>query len=199
MKFYRRLLIAFAVLSFAQGPAFAASLSFRPAELSAHAPAPSHAPLSDVLKLVGLGIGALGITIRKDVGSIAQKFVTRAQAAQGDYKDGVQGAGQKWEQGAQAGESNYEQGVTAAIADKRFGRGVTGQGAKFQANAVNLGSQRYAPGVANAKDSYAKGMQQVISTLQGLNLPPAGPRGSQQNYQRAQAVGTALAAMRTAK
>lgn len=152
-----------------------------------------------LLTVLGLGLGAFGITIRKDVGSIAAKYVTRAGAAGGDYKDGVSGAGPTWEQNTQGAEANWEQGTQAAISDKRFAKNVSGKGSKYQTNAVNLGSQRYGPGVANAKDAYAKGMAPVLATLSGLQLPPKGPRRSPQNQARSNAVGLALGAMKTGR
>jgi hypothetical protein len=62
--------------------------------------------------------------------------------------------------------------VQAAITNKRFAKGVQGKGGKYQTNAVNLGSQRYGPGVANAQQAYQQGMAPVIAALQSVNPPP---------------------------
>lgn len=111
----------------------------------------------------------------------------------------MQAAGATWEQNTAAAEGSYEAGVQASIANKRFSKGVQGKGGKFQTNAVNLGSNRYGPGVANAQAAYQQGMQPVISVLQGINLPAKSFRGSPANQQRANAVATALAAIRANK
>jgi len=146
-----------------------------------------------------LGLGVLGITIRKDTGTLAQKFVTRAGAAAGDYKDGVTNAGAAWASGAGGAESNWEAGVQAATGNKMYAKGIARVGpTKYVNNAVNLGSQRYGPGVANAKDAWAKGVQKYLDVLKGLNLPPKGARRSPQNQARAAAVATALAAAKVA-
>lgn len=199
MKICARVLAIAAVLALAAGPALsAATLTAPDVAMSAptsHAPS---APLRGVLSLLGSGV-VFGITIKKDIGSIAQKFVTRAQAAAGDYKTGVANAGGAWEQNTVAAEPNYDQGVQAAITAKRFGKGVAGKGGKYQTNAVNLGSQRYGPGVANAQSAYQTGMAPVLQTLQALSLPPKSFRGSPQNQGRSNAVATALAAMRANK
>jgi hypothetical protein len=136
----------------------------------------------------------------KDTASIAQKFIARAGAATGDYKAGVQGAGQDWQTNTQNSEGNWEQGTQQAIADKRFQKGVSAAGsAKYTSRAVNLGSTRYAPGVAASGDDYAKGVQPYLDKLKSLDLPPKGPRRSPQNMQRANAVAVALGALKTGK
>ena len=57
----------------------------------------------------------------KDTGSLAKKFVQRASAAAGDYKDGVQAAGSDWEANTKAAEDNYKLGVTQASASEHLG------------------------------------------------------------------------------
>ena len=135
----------------------------------------------------------------KDTGSLAKKFVTRASAAQGDYKDGVTGAGGRMEAAAKAAEPNYEAGVTAAIARKAFGRGLNGAGAKFEKNATTLGPQRFAQGVQNAGDAWGSGVQPYLDRLKSLDLPPKGPKRSPQNQQRSAAVQLALGALKEGK
>ena len=181
------------------GPLSAASL---PLTHGVHVSAPAeHAPSSPgraLLAYLGGGL-VIGLTIKKDIGSIATKFVTRAQAAAGDYKTGVANAGSTWEQNTTAAEPQYEAGVQQAINNKKYGKGAAGKGTKYQTNAVNLGSNRYGPGVANAQAAYTQGMAPVLQVLQGINLPAKGFRGSPQNQQRSNAVATALAAWRANK
>lgn len=199
MRVFARYSLLVLVAVLAARPAFAAPV------LMTHSPsvsAPLHVPASpvaDVLAWLAGSAAVFGITIKKDIGSIAQKFVTRAQAAAGDYKTGVQGAGSTWEQAAGAAESTYDAGVQAAITNKRFAKGVQGKGGKYQTNAVNLGSQRYGPGVANAQQAYQTGMAPVLAALQSVNLPARSFRGSPANQSRSNAVGTALAALRSNK
>src|ERR1700752_2822371 len=105
------------------------------------APGSAASTLADVLDALAYGAG-IGMAIRiKDTGTLAQKFVQRAGAAAGDYKDGVQQAGQDWETNTKNAEASYEQGVQQSIADKRFGKGVSAAGAgKNTKNASELGS-----------------------------------------------------------
>ena len=133
----------------------------------------------------------------KDTASLANKFATRAGAAAGDYKEGVQAAGADWEANTRNAEANYEAGIQEAISQKRFGKGVGAAGAqKFTRRATELGSLRYGPGVQASKDEWAKNTQPFLDALKSLNLPAKGPRRSPQNMQRAAAVAAALGALK---
>jgi len=138
------------------------------------------------------------ITI-KDTGSLAKKFVTRATAAQGDYKDGVTGAGGKFETAAKAANDSWKQGVTAAAGRDAFTKGLTGSAQKYEKNATTLGPQRFAQGVQNAGDAWASGVQPSLDRLKSIDLPPRGPRRSPQNQARSAAVQIALGALKEGK
>jgi hypothetical protein len=192
LRFFVRFLALASVVTLLAGPALAAPLAtpVTPVVRSSDAPA-HHAPTG--LELLYLAPIAFGITIRKSAQDISAKFVNRAQAAGKDYTDGVQGAGQEWETNARAAEGAYEQGVQEAIGRKAFGAGIGNAGAaKYQNNAVKLGGQRYAPGVANAQESYVRGVSKYFDVLRNLQLPPKGPRRSPQNQARSNAVAMAL-------
>lgn len=199
MRIFARLSLILTLAVLAVGPVLAAPIALAHGpSIAATAPGSMHTFASVVGWLAG-GALAFGITIRSDTATLANKFVTRAQAAAPDYKTGVQNAGGDWETNTKNAEANYEQGVQQSIADKRFGRGVAGSGGKYQANAVALGTQRYAPGVANAKDAWQRGVQPALDTLKSLNLPPKGPRRSPQNQARSAAVSLALGNLKTGK
>src|SRR5436309_1379328 len=107
----------------------------------------------------------------KDSASIAQKFVQRAQGAGKDFSDGVAAAGPDWQANALAGEGNFEAGVQQAIADKRYGKGITAAGSqKYVQNATTLGPQRYATGVAQAAGAYQKGVEPHLQAMRALSL-----------------------------
>jgi len=199
MRVMAKALIVLVVLTLTAGPLLAAPVSLSRAPVWSTPTHPGSPIVSTLVQLLGAGVAVFGLTVKKDIGTIAQKFVTRAQAAAGDYKTGVQGAGGKWETNAAAAEPAYDAGVQAAIASKRFVKGIGGKGGKYQTNAVNLGSQRYGPGVANAQDAYSKGMAPVLQTLASINLPAKSFRGSPQNQARSNVVSTALAALRANK
>jgi hypothetical protein len=199
MRVFAKCSLVALVLTLAVVPLGAATMSLRAgSSVSAPGDATASGWLALATKVLTLG-GVVGLTIKKDIGSIAQKFVTRAQAAAGDYKTGVSNAGGTWEQNTTASEPQYEAGVQQAMTNKKFSKGAAGKGGKFQTNAVNLGSQRYGPGVANAQTAYQTGMAPVLQVLQGIQLPAKGFRGSPQNQARSNVVATALAAWRANK
>lgn len=131
----------------------------------------------------------------KDVAMSAQKFVSRAQAASGDYKTGVSNAGQRWHDAAKASSDTWKAGVQDAVGRNAFATGVDKAGpAKYQDNATNKGSQRYGPGVAAAQATWQNNVSPFLNVIAGLNLPTRQPKGNPANYARVQAVGDALRA-----
>lgn len=177
-------------------PVFAFPLG-APAGPTVQAPTAPLRSVARVLETLG-SLLAVGMAIKvKDIGAVTQKYQTRAAAAAGDYKTGVQQAGADWQSGALAGESNFEQGVQQAIAAKRYGRGIQSAGAdKYVQNAVNLGAARYPQGVQQAAPAFSKGMAPVLQRIANLTLPPKGPKRSPQNQQRAAMVALELGKMK---
>jgi hypothetical protein len=192
LKTVHRFLFVLAVIA-ALSPA-----TFLP-RLSAHTPtvsAESHqvptAPgPADALRLSPLLCGAIKV---KDAGTVAAKWKTRASAASGDYSTGVQGAAQDWEAKSTAAEDVYKQAVTDAASKGRYGQGVRGSSGKYLKNATTLGPQRFQAGVANAQDAMAGAIAPVLQTIAGLNLPPRGVKGT--NQERSNIVATALRKMK---
>lgn len=129
----------------------------------------------------------------KPIAQIASKWSSRAQAAAPDYKAGVSSTQKDWAGLTAASAESWAGGVTQAVADGRFGKGVTQAGtAKWKSASESKGAQRYGPGVASAQSAYQTGFQPFADVLSSLTLPARGPKGSPQNYQLVQAVGTAL-------
>lgn len=123
----------------------------------------------------------------------ADKWKRRAAAASQDYQAGVQNPRTPWHQAVQAAQGSYEQGVQQAIADNRYGKAATPANTqKQQAKAATLGAQRYGPGVQQSGDAYASGMRPYVAVMENTVLPPRGPKGDPNNYQRTIAMGTAL-------
>lgn len=192
MRILTRLLVLTAVLVLGTGPAlFAAPLAGAGTHLSAPAEFPSPPRTGLEVLLWPLAFGA-AIKIA-DTAKLAQKYKTRAGAAQADYKAGVETAGADWEAGARAGEPNYVAGVQESIAKGRYGKGIASAGAaKYVKNAVDLGVQRYPQGINQGVDAWARGVQPAFDKLKSLQLPPPGPKRSPQNQQRANMVALEL-------
>ncbi|OLB84958.1 MAG: hypothetical protein AUI15_33855 [Actinobacteria bacterium 13_2_20CM_2_66_6] len=192
MRLLSRLLLASAVVGLTAGPLVAAP---RSVTAGPHLTLPAEgasSPFGTLAQLITSGAVVFGAIRIRDTASLANKFATRAQGAQADYKDGIQTGGADWENAARSAEPAYEQGVQDAISKKRFGKGVSGSQQKYIQNATTLGPQRYAQGVANAKDAWARGVQPALDLLKGLTLPPRGPRRSPANQARANMVAQEL-------
>lgn len=129
----------------------------------------------------------------KPIDQIATKWNTRASAAGQAYTDGIKAPRNDWASSTVAAKNNWSSGVQAAVQDGRFEKGVTAAGdSAWQNGALNKGSARYAPGVQQAQGKFAAGFGKFQQVLSNLTLPPRMPKGDPGNYQRTQAVGTAL-------
>jgi hypothetical protein len=152
-----------------------------------------------VLGLV-LGVTAFGAIRLKNTADLAKKFVRNASGAAGEYTDGVKAAGQDWETAASGSGDNYAAGTQAAIADRRFEKGVREAGAaRYVTRAGTLGAQRYPTGVAAAEGDWSTGAQPYLQAIAGMDLPPRRPKGDPANMQRAQHVAQRLRAIKIGK
>lgn len=129
----------------------------------------------------------------KDIGTIAAKWSSRAQAAGPDYTAGVKSTQKDWAALTAAAADSWGAGVSQAVSDGRFAKGVTAAGSpKWQAAASTKGAQRYPQGVAAGQSSFSTGFGPFLSTIQNLTLPPRSPRGSPNNIQRVSTIDAAL-------
>lgn len=134
----------------------------------------------------------------KPTGVSAEKWVRRAGQAGPDYARGVQNPRTSWAEATQAASEAQAAGVQQAIAEDRFEKGVAKAGnAKWQRKAVTIGAQRFGPGVAAAKGDYESGFAPYAAVIQGITLPPRGPKGDPRNYERVKLIGEALNAAKT--
>ena len=130
----------------------------------------------------------------KSVTASANKLVSRARGATGDYKDGINSTNDQAER-AIAGEEAYVAGVTDAISRGARVKGLEKAGTgKWKERALNLGAGRYASGVQAGKGDYEKNVAPFFKVLESITLSPRGPKGSPENYDRSKAVGEALRA-----
>jgi hypothetical protein len=133
----------------------------------------------------------------KDVGTIAAKWSTRAQAATQDYVNGTAGVQQA--EPAIAAVNTWQQAVASPAAATDYTKGLTKSGdAGWQAGVKNKGAARYGPGVQGAQAKYSSGEQPYLQALSNLTLPPRGLRRSPANMARCQAVVTAMQQVKTA-
>jgi hypothetical protein len=132
-------------------------------------------------------------------GSPGQKFVNRAGVATPEYTSGVQNPRVPWQAAATAAASSQAAGVQAAIAAKRFEKGVAKAGdAKWSTKASTVGASRYAPGVQAGRADYETGVGPYLNAIQGITLPPRGPKGDPRNIQRVALIADTLRKLKLA-
>lgn len=136
-----------------------------------------------------------GTITTKDIGTIASKWSSRAQAAGPDFIAGVKNTQKDWAALTAQSADAYSQGVTQAVADGRFAKGVTSAGTdKWRAAAATKGGQRYPQGVAAGAPAFNSGFAPFLAVIQNVSLPPRSPAGSPNNIQRVTAITAALRA-----
>ncbi len=121
------------------------------------------------------------------------KFSSRAAAAAGDYAVGVQNPRVSWQAATIASAANQAAGAQAAIAEKRFEKGVQKAGdGKWAQKASTIGASRFPQGVQEAQSTYDTNFAPYASVIESTTLPPKFPKGDPRNIQRVSAIATAL-------
>jgi hypothetical protein len=129
----------------------------------------------------------------KGLDRTVKKWQDKVAGATGDYTAGIENPKADWGTETLKAEPRYKEGVTRAAAEGRFGKGVNKAGTeKWKKNALSKGPGRWSDGVSKAEPEYREGMSEVISTIEGITLPPKGPKGDARNYDRVKAIGDAL-------
>lgn len=121
------------------------------------------------------------------------KWKRRSTQAVTDYKQGVQRPRVAWHEATRDAAANYTAGVQEAIANDRYAKAATPEASqRQQQRAATIGADRYVPGIQQSGDAYRRGFEPYRRTIESTELPPRGPKGSAENYQRSAAMGQAL-------
>lgn len=134
----------------------------------------------------------------RSASSSAEKWSRNSANASKDYAAGVKAPRRSWAQATADSKDAWEQGMQNAAARGSFEKGVQAAGdAKWQRKASTVGAGRFATGVKAAQGDYQAGFAPYAAVIESTTLPPRGPKGSPENYQRTQAIGEALRAAKT--
>jgi hypothetical protein len=129
----------------------------------------------------------------KTMTDIADKWAEVTPGRASYYEAGVRNPLENWEDATIAAMAAYKSAVSAADIGKRHAGGVKRAGfAKWQRKSVDLGVDRFGPGVTAAKDDYHDGYAPFQAVLAGLELPARKPRGDPANQDRTKEIGAAL-------
>ena len=87
----------------------------------------------------------------------------------------------------------WEAGIMDAIARGARERGLAEVGTEgWRRRTLAVGVSRWPQGAKASVDEYQKAVAPFFEVLKGLTLPPRGPKGSPENYERVRVVGEAL-------
>ncbi|NVM55340.1 MAG: hypothetical protein HWN66_16655 [Candidatus Helarchaeota archaeon] len=129
---------------------------------------------------------------------IAAKWARVTPERSVDYEDGVRNPLRDWAEETADSESRYEAGIKSAMARKAFGKGVKRVGtAKQKSKTILKGIPRWPEGVRVAEADMRTGMEKVVSTLEGITLPPRFETGDPRNIERVKVIQQALHKMKT--
>jgi len=135
----------------------------------------------------------------KSLGSISDKWRRKASTSAQDYAEGVQNSQSDWAAKTSAANASWKAGVTAAVQRDAFTRGVQRTGTNgWKSATVAKGPARWSQGIDLSGDAYVRGFTPYHQVIQNTKLPERGPRGAEQNYTRAAAMGKALHAAKLA-
>ena len=85
-----------------------------------------------------------------------------------------------------------------AIGRGAYQSGVAQRGTGGWREATLAKKERWAAGVRLGEGRYTQGFAPFRAVIEGVTLPPRGPRGDPSNYARCEAIGLALTAARKA-
>ena len=129
----------------------------------------------------------------KPLDKISKKWVRVSGQSQESYREGIDSTTKDWADATAGAETNYEAGVNAAIAQKRFGKGVRAAGtAKWKQNALAKGPARFAEGVRLAENAYRTGFEPYRQVIENTTLPDRLPKGDPGNIERVRVMAEAL-------
>lgn len=137
----------------------------------------------------------------KSLTKIADKWSSNSSAseARASYADGVANPRRSWAASAAAADQARKDGLADADARNAFVNGVNDAGdAKWKNRATTLGPSRFSTGVQAAKPDYSAGFAPYHSVIANTTLPPRGPKGSPENFERVRVIGDALHAAKIA-
>ncbi len=134
----------------------------------------------------------------KAISLAAAKWVARAGVAGGDYEAGIRSPRVPQADAAAAGNDAWKAGVSAAAARDGFVKGVRAAGTeRWQRKSLEKGVSRFPQGVQVSQPDYQAGAAPFFDVIQRTQLPPRGPTGDPRNFQRVQAMATALRNQKT--
>jgi hypothetical protein len=128
----------------------------------------------------------------KPAASLAPKFATRAQNAQGDYMTNSATTTKDQAGNAVAQKAVWVQALADSKTQDRWAKNLTATGTAGWKAGVAAKGTRYGPGAAAGQGKWAAKLQPYFDTLSGLSLPNRLPKGDPGNQAASAQVNAAL-------
>jgi len=129
----------------------------------------------------------------RSIDEITKKYIEVTPGRAPFYESGVTDPLEDWEVQTVAAAAVFKAAVTAPDIGKRFAGGAKRVGtAKWKRKAIEVGVDRYGPGVLAAEADFKTGFEPFVSVIAATEIPERKPRGDPANYKRVEAIGTAL-------
>jgi len=129
----------------------------------------------------------------RSIADIGKKWKDVTPMRATEYAFGVNNPLEDWGVNTLKAEPTYEAGIRESLTRKAFGKGVTKAGkAKWQRKTIELGVDRWGPGVAAAAGDFMAGFAPYREIIASIVLPEKFAKGDPRNYKRVQAIGDAL-------
>jgi len=130
-----------------------------------------------------------------DPSDVAERWSSGASGAGQRFAQQAAGSADKWLSAASSDQAqdNYEQAMQdPEVLARRQNNSDDTARQKFVRNLEANGSQRYQTGVQNAQQDFQNAISEVLSAIDGLQIPDRGRPMSQANQDRAREVQRAL-------
>jgi len=126
---------------------------------------------------------------------VAERWSQGASGAGNRFAENAVSASTKWLDSASSdqAQSNYETAMQDPdVLSRRQSNTTDSSRQKYERTINNVGSQRYQSGVQNAQSDFQSAIGEVLSSIEGLQIPDRGRPMSQANMDRAMQVQRAL-------
>jgi len=126
---------------------------------------------------------------------VAERWTSGAQGAGSRFAENAVAASNTWleEASSDRAQSNYEQAMQdPEVLSRRQSNTTDNSRQKYERSINSFGSQRYQSGVSNAQSDFQNAIGEVLSAIDGLQIPDRGRPMSQANMDRANQVQRAL-------
>jgi len=129
----------------------------------------------------------------KPVDKVVNKWRDRASIASTEYAENAIENASKWLRNLKENKKNWKDAMQEVLSKNLWEQAIDKLTEQDYVNGIKeKGANRYSDGINKSVDKYQERMTKVLQFMQGIKLPPRGPKGSDQNFERVKVLGKAL-------